>query len=720
MEVYRDGRTEDALKIFRDISVRFNEPEVVGISSFMAGSIIARSESLSMSDSSEEYLNRVYSNYPLIGDYALYTLAGVYEKKGDYSKAADSYMEVFSTYPNSVLQKKSLIRAADLYIASGDTGKGRSVYETFLSRYSKDRSVPHALYGIGISYIMEDNVAQAFIYLERIWVEYPASPVSLSAKNVMEWLKKEGYEPPPNKVIDYFKRGESLFNAGLYEEAAAEYKRFLVERESVSAGEERDAYYKLSLSYYNARDLKEAEDALEFFLNTCSNDKRTGEALYSLGRNYLREGKDNAYVKSSKAYINLYRNKEKRPEVIYRLGMYYADKKEINTAFRYLDKVIREYPHTDFASDSKWSKGWLLYKEKKYKKALSVFNNILKEKNSTYLLPKTLYWKAKVLEAMDDHDGMEKSLCQLCNRHNGSFYCLFAGGNFDIPCVRTENPHPLNPLPRGGGGYEGMTIIPPPHIAETVGGEDEGADAKRVLPEDTKIKLLFYLGFKEEAADEIRRIQNRLKEEKDIEMAVSLSSLLYEAGEYNTSLGVLYTNFSKETLYSGRDIDMKVWRLMYPDGYNKLVKKYAEENSVDPFLLYALIREESWFNKEAVSSSGAIGLMQLMPKTASSIMNVPHVDRSTISDPGTNISLGARFFSDLLRRFSGNKILAIASYNAGPNAVTRWLKERSGFEMDEFIEDIPYKETRDYVKKVFSSYNEYQRINSMFLPASED
>ncbi|MDD5434979.1 MAG: lytic transglycosylase domain-containing protein, partial [Nitrospira sp.] len=130
--------------------------------------------------------------------------------------------------------------------------------------------------------------------------------------------------------------------------------------------------------------------------------------------------------------------------------------------------------------------------------------------------------------------------------------------------------------------------------------------------------------------------------------------------------------------------------------------------------LFALIREESWFNKEAVSPTGALGLMQVMPKTASSVTNNPDINRNSMFDPELNISVGAKFFSDLIKRFNGNAIFAIASYNAGPNAVTKWIKERSEFDLDEFVEDIPYKETRNYVKKVYSSYKEYMRINSMF------
>ncbi|MBI5096323.1 MAG: lytic transglycosylase domain-containing protein [Nitrospirae bacterium] len=199
---------------------------------------------------------------------------------------------------------------------------------------------------------------------------------------------------------------------------------------------------------------------------------------------------------------------------------------------------------------------------------------------------------------------------------------------------------------------------------------------------------------------------------KDKKKSVSLAFFLASMEEYNTALGIISSSFSRDMLYRDQGIDPRVWRLMYPTGYSEMVNRYADENDTDPLLLYALIREESWFNRSVVSSAGAVGLMQLMPQTASAV-NGSHVDRDSLFDPDINLALGTRFFAGLLRQYDGNMIVALASYNAGPVVVTRWLQEREGFALDEFIEDIPYKETRNYVKKVFTSYMEYLRMAGM-------
>jgi len=102
--------------------------------------------------------------------------------------------------------------------------------------------------------------------------------------------------------------------------------------------------------------------------------------------------------------------------------------------------------------------------------------------------------------------------------------------------------------------------------------------------------------------------------------------------------------------------------------------------------------------------------MQLMPGTAKRVAKESYAGRESLFDPEVNIELGTRFFSERLSQFDGNIFLAIASYNAGPEAVEKWMNELDGVELDEFIEDIPYKETREYVKKVFRSYMEYNRL----------
>ena len=154
--------------------------------------------------------------------------------------------------------------------------------------------------------------------------------------------------------------------------------------------------------------------------------------------------------------------------------------------------------------------------------------------------------------------------------------------------------------------------------------------------------------------------------------------------------------------------------LLYPAVYSDIVDKISADYNIDPLVILSVMREESRFNRKAISRSGALGLMQLMPFTARRMAKSLGYKTGLLSDdeimkPDLNITLGSYYLGQLIREF-GSVPMAVAAYNAGEHAVRRWLEANQYNEVDEFIEDIPYKETRLYVKKVLRSYFKYLDI----------
>ncbi|NLL52674.1 MAG: lytic transglycosylase domain-containing protein [Peptococcaceae bacterium] len=152
-------------------------------------------------------------------------------------------------------------------------------------------------------------------------------------------------------------------------------------------------------------------------------------------------------------------------------------------------------------------------------------------------------------------------------------------------------------------------------------------------------------------------------------------------------------------------------KVLYPYPYREIVEKYAHAYGVDPYLVVAVMREESHFKPESYSHKGAVGLMQVMPNTAKEIALWLGEDykQEVLTDPETNIRYGTRYLSHLNNRFAGNSILVLASYNAGSGRVQQWLKQLPEG-TTYLIEDIPYQETKQYVKKVLRSYRIYAKI----------
>jgi soluble lytic murein transglycosylase len=152
--------------------------------------------------------------------------------------------------------------------------------------------------------------------------------------------------------------------------------------------------------------------------------------------------------------------------------------------------------------------------------------------------------------------------------------------------------------------------------------------------------------------------------------------------------------------------------LQYPLAFWTSVRREAQANDIDPLLIQAIMRQESLFDPEARSSAGARGLMQVMPATAQRVAGSPEstVDPSELMQPDLNIQLGVRELSELLRRFHGDLLKAVAAYNGGATAVEKWERRGHDLDADEFVETISYRETRDYVKRVIGNYRQYRAL----------
>ena len=159
--------------------------------------------------------------------------------------------------------------------------------------------------------------------------------------------------------------------------------------------------------------------------------------------------------------------------------------------------------------------------------------------------------------------------------------------------------------------------------------------------------------------------------------------------------------------------------LRFPMGYSEEVSTYAKKNQLDQGLIFALIRQESLFTPDARSHAGALGMMQLMPATAKRVArqnNISYRGTRDLLNPAKNIHLGTTYLKQLVNKFDNNEVLAMAAYNAGPHRVTKWIPEEEALPLDVWIETIPYKETRNYVKHLLSNRDIYQEKLGLNLP----
>jgi soluble lytic murein transglycosylase len=180
---------------------------------------------------------------------------------------------------------------------------------------------------------------------------------------------------------------------------------------------------------------------------------------------------------------------------------------------------------------------------------------------------------------------------------------------------------------------------------------------------------------------------------------VETASVLAGAGLFRESITLVSRGMRRESWEWTRE----AFNLLFPKAYAHTVETAAEENGIDPWMLSALLREESYYDPEAVSRAGAVGLSQLMPATAEETARRMGLADPDLRDPEDNITIGAYYFASLLGRFDGNPLYAVCAYNAGPTRMRRWAAEYNNLPAELLVEAIPFDETRNHAKKVLVS-----------------
>jgi soluble lytic murein transglycosylase len=336
---------------------------------------------------------------------------------------------------------------------------------------------------------------------------------------------------------------------------------------------------------------------------------------------------------------------------------------EIEDALKIYQGVLEKYPSE--TEDALWGIGWTYFLTGEYEKAIDAFTKLYK----VYEDNKYLYWKARSLE------GSGKDAADLYNKlkkKDRDFYSV-------LSYLRTEKPSEQLST------KEVNVSLPTSSLFKSEKFE--------------RVEALLEIGSSKEALSELIHVSKSITSTEDI---LYLCSKFQGLGEYK-----YIASLSKRIPY--RD---SLYPLFYPLAYWDTVEAICQKYGIDPFLVLSIMREESMFNPDARSIAGALGLMQLIPKTAfwlESDLRLGIKNTSQISEIKNNISLGTYYLSILMKEFNSHAYV-IAAYNAGEERVRKWFQKGNYKSIDEFIEDIPYFETRNYVKKVMTTYFGYKKF----------
>ncbi len=630
-------------------------------------------------------LEAARKNFPILDDYIRFWQAEALFNLGEGSKAATVFESIAQVWPDSLLRREAALRSGEAWYQADQCRKAIDQIQHAMSLEVGDRSTPTAWLKMADCQIREIRTAEGMRTLERVWARFPNSPEAKEAEARLHVRAGEGVWLPEAETI--LERADVLLELALYEEVVKDLETLLAAAPEHPLRDE--ARLKLGLALVRLKRYDEARELYQALLNERGDS--AGTAAWWLARIYLRQGLGPQLLSLPELFPELALSNAKKASILFYAGVWLEDQgrhEEAIATFRRAAKISRA---SRAWARSLWRIGWIQYRNGSYQEAAKTFEEGLKGKELDYATPQFLYWTARSLEQLKD-PGATEAYAQLCRRYPFTYY-----GQLLDSCEQASS------VPSDSGSR-------PTGDANDI--DDEALTLVRQSPHYHKALELKELGLKPEAAHELSWLTKQGFRARRV--LLELAVRLQEVEAYHEALRVAKIYF-RETLERGSEAAPPAfWSVAYPDGYLPTIKSYAD-GRVDPYLVAAIIREESLYDSHALSPAGAVGLMQLMPATAKTLTGRSDdldVVRSELFDSQTNIRLGSYYLGKLVKQFTGNLMHVVASYNAGPKAVSRWIRRNAGAKPEEFVELIPYRETRGYVKRVLRSYREYHRLHN--------
>jgi soluble lytic murein transglycosylase len=364
-------------------------------------------------------------------------------------------------------------------------------------------------------------------------------------------------------------------------------------------------------------------------------------------------------------------------------------------AAEFYRRTLDLFPDGKNSQAAAWRVAWTAYLERKPEAADMLEAYVRRFPTSSYIQD-ALYWLGRVYERSGN------------TAHARSFYQA-AATRFPLTYFGEKSAARLLPEPEGINGTpvdpaETLSVIPPPPPLPQV---DQPLTAK-AQEHEVRARALSSIAFDSSAELEYRAAYAAIRVPR---LLIDAAGSAIAAGHYSVGITTMRQVFPQLEARRVPEIPNEFWRTAFPLPYESSLRNAAAGNHVDPMFMAGLVRQESAFESNAVSHQGAMGLMQVMPSTASKLARQLKVRyaRASLTDPGYNLNLGARYLADLLQIF-GTQEAVLAAYNAGEDRVVQWTTGQNYLETAEFVESIPFTETREYVQIVIRNAEVYRQV----------
>ena len=596
-------------------------------------------------------LNGLESQLPSISDYVIYYQAIGHKGMGNLEIGKALFNSILSAYPSTGLNERTLIGLGDIYLATRNYEMAENVFRSLYKNETDREDKAFYLNKLGDSLQSQGKHPDALNTYKSLWVEFPDSIFADVAFNNATYISSKHGIPFTVSEMDYLQRAEIFFGNSLWSSCLEDFSR---------VSKTPDVKTKMAIALVNLGRLDEASNLLATV--------NSPESLLWRAKISSKQGRDYDSAKTYQQIQLFYPQDPLASEGLYNAARLYQINEDTAKAINTYNDLIRRYPGSEFAEDGAWNLGWIYYRQGKLNDAVATFSSYTNS-SSAFNASSSKYWKARALEKQGKNADALAIFRDLAKSQNPTYHSYLAQ-------IKTG-------------------LKPNFGVFHSQAKDQSPGNNSRI----NKVALLAELEMFDDASLEIERMHQESKSDNDL---IQVSILYASVNDFYNSVKIA------ESLSSPAAIS-----LSYPRAYREIVRAYSSKYNVNEYLVYSMMREESRFQKDAVSPANAIGLMQLLPSTAgitSSEVGISGFNTEMLNIPRVNIELGIYYLKKVLDQFNGDIHLALASYNAGPHRAEDWIITFPNLSKDEFVEEIPFRETRNYIRRILRSYGAYKAI----------
>ena len=622
-----------------------------------------------------------------LDDYADYLGAQAAVQAG---RGADAYslLDRFSDkHPDSIFKANAPVLLANAFLQQNDPQGALRVLTPLVD--TAEASHVDFRYALGRAYQMAGDTTHAAATFRSLYVNFPLSMEAAQARTQMQAMNM------PPTAAERKVHADQLFNAKRYAEAGEEYHAIQHDSSGLS-----QADHDALLIYAAACDMKLKHISrrdVEKLPNT--NDDSAALKFYMLAELSRNEHDETTHDGLIAQMVQRFPTSRWLEEALYSGGNMYLLKHDAQQATYHYSLLVKMFPNSTYAASAHWRTAWMNYRLHNYSEAARLMDEQIQGYSAGIEVPGALYWRARIYEEEDHNFAQAVNYYHaLTASYINFYYAMLARQRLNVLKGQTAAAAPAAVL----------SSVPKPVVPFLTGELPENE------PHLIKARLLANASLNEYIGPEIQASPT-----SNEWGALAQAEIFTSYGETTRALQAMKHSGISFFALPLDQVPTVYWKVLFPQPYWSDLVANSQKNGLDPYLVASLIRQESEFNAGVVSHANAWGLMQLLPSVGKSMAKkdgIKGFSANSLLNPTVNLELGTTNLRLVLDRFGGQQEYALAAYNAGDVPVRQWMGAGSYKDIAEFVESIPYTETREYVQAILRNREIYR---ALYGPAQE-